>query len=277
VEAFELLLNSPTDVRVLARPSWWTVQHALTVLGGMVLVIIGASVWIVILRRQVEERTRRLAIEIQRREQVEHQRTLEAERSRIAQDLHDDLGATLTQIRFLSAVEIADPVVSTATRDRLKQVSDKSLQMVTSLDEIVWAVNPANDSVRSLAAYLRHMAAEFFRATAINCRFDVDKSLPVVPLPSEARHNLYLTTREALNNCAKHSQATEVWLRIHWREQTLHIVIEDNGLGFASPLAVAGGNGLTNMRRRMAKIGGSFDCDTRPGFGTIYQICLPID
>jgi len=275
VDSFDLLLNSPTDVRVLARPSWWTVGHSLTVLGGMFFVILVASSWIIVLRRQVEERTHRLGAEIQRREQIEHLRVLEAERARIAQDLHDDLGATLTQIRFLSAVEMADSVISPATRDRLQQVSDKSLQMVTSLDEIVWAVNPANDSVRSLAAYLRHMAAELFRATPLNCRFDVDKSLPVLPLTSETRHNLYLTAREALNNSAKHAQATELWLRIHWREQTLHIVVEDNGCGFAHEQLVAGGNGLTNMRRRMEKIGGSFACDTHPGSGTIYRINLP--
>jgi signal transduction histidine kinase len=275
IDSFELLLNSASDVRVLARPSWWTVQHTLTVLGGMAFVILAAFVWIIGLRRQVEERTKRLAVEIQRREQIEHQRALEAERARIAQDLHDDLGATLTQIRFLSAIESADSLVPQPTRERLSQVSEKSRQMVTTLDEIVWAVNPANDSMRSLAHYLRHMAADYFRATTINCRFDVDKSLPLLSLNSEVRHNLFLTVREALNNSAKHSHATELWLRIHWRENILRIIIEDNGCGFASQPALAGGNGLANMRQRMEKIGGSFVCDTRPDSGTIYRLILP--
>jgi signal transduction histidine kinase len=275
IDSFELLLNSAADVRVLARPSWWTVRHTLTVLGGMAFVILAASVWIIGLRRQVEERTNRLAVEIHRREQIERQRALEAERARIAQDLHDDLGATLTQIRFLSAIESADSLVPQPTRERLSQVSEKSRQMVTTLDEIVWAVNPANDSMRSLADYLRHMAAEYFRATTINCRFDVDKSLPLLSLNSEVRHNLFLTVREALNNSAKHSHATELWLRIHWRENILRIIIEDNGCGFASQPTLAGGNGLANMRRRMEKIGGSFVCDTRPNSGTIYRVVLP--
>lgn len=275
IDSFEMLLNSAADVRVLARPSWWTVQHTLAVLGGMAFVILAASVWIVGLRRQVEERTKRLAVEIQRREQIEHQRALEAERARIAQDLHDDLGATLTQIRFLSAVESADSLVPQPTRERLSQVSEKSLQMVATLDEIVWAVNPANDSMRSLADYLRHMAAEFFRATKINCRFDVDKSLPLRSLTSEVRHNLFLTVREALNNSAKHSHATELWLRIHWREKVLWIDIEDNGRGFANDPDLVAGNGLANMRRRMETIGGSFACDTGPNTGTIYRLGLP--
>jgi signal transduction histidine kinase len=119
------------------------------------------------------------------------------------------------------------------------------------------------------------MAAEYFRATTINCRFDVDKSLPLLSLNSEVRHNLFLTVREALNNSAKHSHATELWLRIHWRENILRIIIEDNGCGFASQPTLAGGNGLANMRRRMEKIGGSFVCDTRPNSGTIYRVVLP--
>jgi signal transduction histidine kinase len=274
IDSFELLLNSPSDVHVLTRPSWWTVRHSLELLGGMALVVVGAFVWIALLRRQVEERSLRLAVEIKRLEQTEHQRTLEAERSRIAQDLHDDLGATLTQIRFLSAVESSESSVPKATREQLKQISDKSHQMVTSLDEIVWAVNPANDSVRSLALYLRHVATEFFRGTPINCRFDVDKSLPALPLTSEVRHNLYLAVREALNNSAKHSNATEMWVRIHWHEKSLQITIEDNGNGFADQETSLERNGLSNMHRRMDKIGGRFEHESHLGTGTICRMYL---
>jgi len=276
VDSFELLLNSPSNIRVLARPSWWTARHALTVIGAMVFIILAAAVWITLLHQQVEERSTRLAAEIQTREHTEHQRMLEAERSRIAQDLHDDLGATLTQIRFLSAVESCDTLVRESTRRQFKQVSEKARQMVASLDEIVWAVNPANDSLRSLVSYLRHVAEEFFRTTAVNCLLDVDKSLPAVTLTSEVRHNLYLSVREAFNNSAKHSNATELWLRIHWKEQTLQIIVEDNGCGFADQQAMAEQNGLTNMRRRLEKIGGRFECQTRPGAGTTCRMSLPI-
>jgi signal transduction histidine kinase len=275
VDSFELLLNSPADVRVLERPPWWTIRRALTVVGGLALGILAALVWVALLRRQVETRSRQLAVEVQRREQIERQRALEEERSRIAQDLHDDLGATLTEIRFLSAVESRDALVPQATRLQLSEVSEKSRQLVSSLDEIVWAVNPANDSLPSLGSYLRHIAEEFFRNTPMRCRLDVDQSLPSVPLTSEVRHNLYLAIRESLNNIAKHSQATEAWLRIHWRDQTLHIVVEDNGCGFSRLDVVPAGNGLPNMRRRLEKIGGRFECDTQPGGGTVCRIYLP--
>ena len=274
-DSFELLLNSAADVRLVARPSWWTRQHRIAVLGSMGFGILAALVWIRLLRREVEMRSRRLAAEIKLREKTEHQRTLEAERSRIAQDLHDEIGATLTQIRFLSAVRSGDSSLPEPTRAQLRQVSEKSRQTVASLDEIVWAVNPANDSLRSLAAYLRPVAEEFFRITEISCRFDIDKSLPAVVLTSEVRHNLYLSVLEAMNNGAKHSQATEIWLRIHWREQTLHLEVEDNGVGFMAPESLAG-NGLANMQRRLAKIGGCFQYDSRPGFGTICRMSLPL-
>jgi signal transduction histidine kinase len=89
------------------------------------------------------------------------------------------------------------------------------------------------------------------------------------------RHNLYLVVREALNNIAKHSRATEAWLRIHWKDQSLHIVVEDDGCGFAGSGIVSSGNGLPNMHRRLEKIGGRFECDTRPGSGTVCRIHLP--
>jgi signal transduction histidine kinase len=276
INSFELLLTSPADVQVLERPSWWTVRHTLIVVGGMLLIILGALVWITLLHRQVEERTRQLASEIKGREQAEYLRALEAERTRIAEDLHDELGATLTEIRFLGAVKSRDFSAVEDMRSHLKEVSEKSHQMVSSLDEIVWAVNPANDSLPNLANYLCHLAEEFFRTAEMRCRLDMDELLPAVPLTSEVRHSLYLVVREALNNIAKHSQATEAWLRIHYREQALRIFIEDNGRGFVSSADVSAGNGLPNMRSRIQKIGGEFACDTRPGHGTVCRIYLPL-
>ncbi len=276
VDSFVLLLNSPADIRVLARPSWWTFRHTLTVIGGMVVVIVIALIWITQLRRQVEERSLQLASEIKAREQAEYQRALEAERTRIAQDLHDELGATLTEIRFLGAVESRDELVPKTTRSQLREVSEKSHQMVSSLDEIVWAVNPANDSLPNLANYLCHVTEEFFRAAEMRCRLDVEQSLPPVALTSEVRHNLYLVVREALNNVVKHSRATEAWLRIHWKDRSLHIIVEDNGRGFVSTDKQNSGNGLSNMPRRIQKIGGVFECDSSPGRGTVCRIHLPL-
>ncbi len=275
IDSFELLLNAPTDIRVLARPSWWTFPHTMAVVGALMSVILAALVWISLLHRQVSERTLQLSSEIKGREQAEYQRALEEERARIASDLHDELGATLTEIRFLGATESRDLSVPEATRSRLMKVSQRSHQMVSSLDEIVWAINPANDFLPSLADYLCQVAEEFFRATEVRCRLDVDESLPLVPQTSEVRQNLYLVVREALNNIAKHSRATEAWLRIHWENGVLHVVIEDNGRGFNGAEA-SSGNGLLNMRRRLEKIGGRFEVGSQPKGGTVCRIWLPI-
>jgi signal transduction histidine kinase len=273
VDSFELLLNSPADVRVITRPSWWTFERTLALLGGMAALILGALVWITVLRRKVEERSQQLATEIRRHEQTERQRELEGERARIARDLHDDLGASLTQIRFLSALESRDTTVPETTRGRMGQISEKSRDLVTSLDEIVWAVNPANDSLPSLAIYLCQFAEEFFRATPTRCRLDVDDLLPSVSLTSEVRHNVYLGFREALNNVAKHSRATEVWIRIQAHPEGACIIVEDNGIGFDSS-SPAPGEGLANMRARLAAIGGRFKYEARVGAGTTCRFDL---
>jgi signal transduction histidine kinase len=126
-----------------------------------------------------------------------------------------------------------------------------------------------------LANYLCHVAQEFFGNSAISCRLDVDDSLPEINLKSEARHNLYLAVREALNNTAKHSKAAEVWLRIHWQAQMLQVQIEDNGTGFNSA-QIDPGNGLLNMRRRLERIGGRFEIASTVGSGTVCRICLPL-
>jgi signal transduction histidine kinase len=276
IDSFELLLNSLLDIRVLQRPPWWNLRHTLMAGGAMGLVLLAATVWITLLRRKVEQRSLQLADVVRRHEQTERQRSLEEERSRIARDLHDDLGATLTEIRFLSALESRDSLVPAPARSQMGRISEKSLQMVASLDEIVWAVNPANDSLPHLATYLCQFAEEFLRAAPIRCRLDVDELLPQVPVTSEVRHNVYLAVREALNNVAKHSNATEVWLRIQTHDHSLAIVLQDNGRGFA-PESVPGGEGLANMRRRVEKIGGRFDLETRPAAGTLCRIWLPLE
>src|SRR5262249_19237628 len=139
------------------------------------------------------------------------------------------------------------------------------------------AVNPANDSLPNLANYLCHFAEEFFRPTPIRCRLDVADSLPPVSLNSDVRHNLYLVVREALNNIAKHSQATEVWLRIQFLPtEQLHIIIEDNGRGFPASGEGLAGDGLINMRQRLEKVGGRFEYVTRPGGGVTCQLWLSI-
>ena len=273
--SFELLLNGPSDIQVLARPSWWTIRHTLTVVGGMAIMILAASVWISLLHRQVEERSQQLTAETRRREYTEQQRAVERERSRIAKDLHDDLGGCLTEIKLLAGGVASGPLTPSATRENARLIAQKSDRVVRVLDEIVWAVDSKNDSVASLADYLSGTAEEFLRAAGIVLRLDIQRNLPVIPLSSECRHELFVAVREALNNVARHSGATAVWLRFKLESGWLSIVVEDNGHGFNAPAPPANGNGLGNLRERLARRGGSCRIESSTGAGTRVTLALP--
>ncbi|HXA44881.1 MAG TPA: ATP-binding protein, partial [Candidatus Angelobacter sp.] len=268
VEVVRIQTRSPLDLEVLEKPSWWTVKHALTLMGGMAFIILAALFWIKELRRQVGERSRQLSDEIRLREQTNRHHALDQERARIAKDLHDDLGANLTQIVFLSErVEVArhDGQEAAPWFNLIPATARRTIQ---SLDEIVWAINPRHDSLESLANYLSQFAQEHLALAGVRCVLDVPTVLPGVPLTAEVRHNLLLTTREALQNAVTHAQASEVHLTLKIDGDGLIISIADNGRGFNPDSVSPESNGLQNMRRRMEEIGGRLEVNSRPGHGT---------
>jgi signal transduction histidine kinase len=200
---------------------------------------------------------------------------LEKERARIAKDLHDDLGANLTQIIFLSErVEVArhDGQETAQWFDLIPATAQQTIQ---SLDEIVWAVNPRHDTLESLANYLSQFAQQHLALANVRCVLDVPAVLPAVPLSAEVRHNLLLTTREALQNVARHAAATEVRLTLKLNDSGLNIVIADNGRGFDPNSGNSDGNGLHNMQRRLQEIGGRLELNSRPGHGTSVLLFVP--
>jgi signal transduction histidine kinase len=217
-----------------------------------------------------------LTAEIQLREQTERHRALEQERARIAKDLHDDLGANLTQIVFLSErVEVARHDGQEVTRwfDLIPATARRTIQ---SLDEIVWAIDPRHDSLESLANYLSQFAQEHLTLARMRFVLDVPLVLPSMPLSAEVRHNLLLTTREALQNAVTHAAATEVHLTLKLNEAGVSIAIEDNGKGFEPDSIPANGNGLPNMRRRLQDISGRLEINSRPGHGTKVILFVPL-
>ena len=159
--AFEVLLNSPDDITVLARPPWWTPRRLAMAIGALMVLLMSVMVWVRQLNRQVEQRTVQLAVQIRKREQVEHQHVLEQERARVARDLHDQLGSGLTEISMLSARAGAASAAAEKRNEHLQQAEQKAQEMVTALDEIVWAMNPKHDSTASLASYFCQYADRF--------------------------------------------------------------------------------------------------------------------
>jgi signal transduction histidine kinase len=223
----------------------------------------------------VGERTRQLSTEIQLRERAESRHALEQERARIAKDLHDDLGANLTQIIFLSErVEGAQPGAPEAARwfDLIPATARRTIQ---SLDEIVWAINPQNDSLESLANYLSQFAQQHLALAHARCILDVPTVLPAMALSTEVRHNLLLAAREALQNAVTHAGASEVRLSLKLNKDGLNITIADNGSGFDPGSVPEPGNGLENMRQRMRGLGGRLELHSQPGQGTTVGLWLP--
>jgi signal transduction histidine kinase len=158
-----------------------------------------------------------------------------------------------------------------AGQDHLRECAAKVRQVVNSVDEIIWAINPRNDNVRYLVDYLSQFAVEFLHAANIRCRVNLPEHFPDRAVSPEARHNLFMAVKEALNNVARHARATEVKLRVTTTDERIEIAIDDNGQGFAHAPDNARSDGLRNMRQRMEEIGGQLILESQPGSGTRIQ------
>jgi signal transduction histidine kinase/ligand-binding sensor domain-containing protein len=216
---------------------------------------------------------RRLRLKLQK---LEQQAALDKERARIARDIHDDLGGRFTEIELL--VELTKRTPPEKLNGEMHQLSTTVRQAGQSLDEIVWATNPRHDTLPHLMDYLSQYATRFLKAAGIRCRVDFPDKFPPQSMPPEIRHNLFLTVKEALNNAARHSEATEIWLRASFTETSLTIVIEDNGKGFADVSNALDADGLGNMRQRMEEAGGRFQLESKAGSGTriILTLMFPL-
>ena len=276
ITSFELLLNSPADIRVLARPPWWTLERLLIIVGLLVCVLAAAALWITQLHRQVEQRTRELGAQIRQRQNVEHQRALEQERARIAQDLHDELGSGITEISMLAARARSATAPDERRNHYLEQAREKARDMVTALDEIVWAMNPKHDSLASLISYFCLYADRFLGLANIAWSLE---SMPGTPDPmvgSRHRHQLFLAFKEALTNVVRHAGASEVRLSIRAEQGQVRLTVADNGRGFSPDIHTEEMDGVANMRARIEKLGGRFEITSEAGRGTTVQFYMPL-
>ena len=226
--------------------------------------VAGSVAWLVRLRHQ------------RRIEQLEQQRAMDRERARIAQDLHDDLGSGLTEISFGSEFAQDQTLSLVETRQYTQEMGSRARELVAALDEIVWAVNPKNDTVASLASYFCQYAERFLKPTRLRLRLKVARDLPSAPLNAEERHNLFLAFKEALHNIVQHSKATDVQLGIGLEDSVLTVVVGDNGSGFDPTIAQTDADGLENMQHRLENIGGSYEFVSLIGKGTTATFKYPL-
>jgi signal transduction histidine kinase len=275
-KSFRILLQSAADVVILKYPSWLNLRRVLWISCALLFIALAASAWVAILRRQVAERTMELEAQILERQRFERQHLIEQERSRVAQDLHDELGSTLTEVSMLGSLA-RTPSLPPGARDKyLEKLTHSSRAVIATLDEIVWAVNPKYDSVASLASYYSLYAQRFLNLAGIACRLQVADTFPVAPLDSRMRHGVFLAFKEALNNAVRHSGASSVRIGLEVAGNQLKVSVVDDGKGFDVTQGVPGSDGLASMKRRMTQLGGQCDIASKAGQGTTIEFRLPI-
>jgi two-component system NarL family sensor kinase len=196
------------------------------------------------------------------------------ERQRISQEMHDDLGAGLTGIMYLSHALQGPPAQAGPAAARIGEAAS---QLSAKMNEVIWTLNDAHDTLESLVQYLRLQMAELLDNAGLDYRFETDETLPAVRVPKELRRNVYLVVREAVHNAIKHAGGECVTISMHFRDGELQVCVHDDGrglpLGADGPTARPFGNGLANMRQRVAQLGGQLRFESA-GEGT--RVCLSV-
>lgn len=262
----DLWQEVPEPLQLEVIPHFHERPAVRTAAGLLLLAGVGGAVW------QFERsRSRR------RMERLKLQRAMDQERQRIARDIHDDLGSGLTEIILLSDTLREEVVTNQAAETSARAISNSARNLTRAMDEVVWAVNPGNDTLESFLNYLNDFAQEFLARAKVRYRWAAPDEVPPITLSAETRHSLYLACKEALNNATRHASASEVHIRLDLVPPGFSISIEDNGKGFHSDAVRKRGQGLGNMDQRLLDIGGKCEILGNPGGGSkvVFTISNP--
>jgi signal transduction histidine kinase len=229
-------------------------------------------------KQDIIERTRereRLKLDNERKEFEKQLAVVEAkqeERNRISTDMHDELGSGVTAIRLMS--EIVKTKMKGQSLPEIEKISNSANDLLGKMNTIIWTMSSSNDKLDNMVAYTRAYAFEFFENTNINCHFENAEQLPATEMSGEKRRNIFLCIKESLNNVAKHSRGTDVWIKIAIISGKLQITIYNNGPGINMEKLREFGNGLKNMRKRMESIDGTFEIENNNGTVTVFTAPL---
>jgi len=201
---------------------------------------------------------------------------LQRERARIAMDVHDDIGSRITQLVLNGEVAKEDLPPDSRVRVQLAKICDDARRVLSTIDEILWALNPRLDTLQDFADYICDYAHNYLEPSGIECVFDVDSKMPLVEVDLPLRRSLLMAIKETLNNIVKHSGATELRLKIQRQHQHVVVVVQDNGKGFDPAVLKPGRSGLGNMSRRMHELGGSCQISSQPGKGCHIEFSIPL-
>jgi signal transduction histidine kinase len=200
---------------------------------------------------------------------------LQRERARIAMDIHDDIGSRITQLVLDGEAVQEELPENSKMRLQLMEIWRNARRVLSSIDEILWALNPRLDTLRDFADYICDYAQKFLEPSGIKCVFKVDPDL-LLAADLPLRRSLLMAIKETLNNVVKHSGATELRLKIEQQRQHLVVVVQDNGKGFAPASIKSGRHGLGNLSRRMGELGGSCHISSQPGDGCCIEFIIPL-
>lgn len=214
----------------------------------MTFLFIGGTVFVVRFNEQKKIREKIRA--------MEKAAAVERERLRIARDLHDELGARLTEIGLMTDVAMKEKKKK-ETSEQLENIGSTARGIVESFREIVWAVNPQQDTLDGLIDFLEQYVQRFLKRAGIRCRLHIATDIPVISFTSDQRHGIFMAVKESLNNVVKHSRATEVKFTARIEESSIVLIIEDNGRGFSDSEVSQFSNGLANMKQRLKDVNGS--------------------
>jgi ligand-binding sensor domain-containing protein/signal transduction histidine kinase len=250
---------------VTVEPPFWRQPWFI---GAGILIFIGALAGTIYLISTAKLKRQLRAA--QQKELIEH------ERARIARDLHDQLGANLTQVTLLGEMAGADKDLPGEVEQHAQQICATARETTHALDEIVWAVNPSNDTLESLATYACKYAQDYFAIAGVSYRVELPVRLPPAPIPPEVRHNVFLAFKEAVNNVVKHAHATEARVKLQLAPGKFTLSITDNGRGLGDLSEKQLRNGLKNMRRRLADVRGEFEISPGASGGTVVRLTVPM-
>jgi two-component sensor histidine kinase len=242
-------------------PPWWQAWWFRLFIAILLSIFLG-----LILRGYYQ---RKLA---QQKVALEKQQAVEKERTRIAIDMHDDLGAGLSTIRFLGE-KVKRNTFSQVTREDIDKLQITSTELIDKMNEIIWAMNEKNDSLEDLLFYTRSYAVEYCEDNNLECNITLPEDLPVKAVSGEIRRNVFLTVKESLHNIVKHASASVVSINAQVGE-SLSIRISDNGKGFSGNGKSSGGNGLRNMQKRLSSVGGEITVENSNGVTISMQVPL---
>ncbi len=248
-----------TSIKVIINPPYWKTWWFRVLAGAAVTGVFGSSIRYITIQRY----KRKLA--------------LEKERTRISKDMHDEVGSSLTKIAILSEQTKQNIADQALAKTNVGKISESASEVVDNISEIIWAINPKNDALDNLLAYIREYASETLELKEIDYKIELPENIPPHHLSAEVRRNIFLVVKESINNILKYAEADKAGIVVKLKNAILEISITDNGKGFDLNKTRKFGNGLINMKKRIEDIGGKFKIESTVGNGTKSFITVNIN